>query len=130
MALQALHRPCPQCFLKLKSCGVNVQTPCNKREMLQKRMKLDAMLGAVGDQPVSKPEWCVLRAYTGPLFEKYNAILRMANAAFFRQVVASLGCADNHYETTIHVLAASIHSPRIGFESNRLLLTNAPSVGG
>ena len=32
-----------------------------------KRMEVDAMLGAQGEQPLSKVEWCVLRAYTGPM---------------------------------------------------------------
>ena len=47
-------------------------------------------------------------ADTGPLFEKYNAILRAANAAFFQSALESLGCATNRYETSLHVLSAAI----------------------
>ena len=70
--------------------------------------RLDAELGLDGEQPLSEPEFVALRAYTGPLFEKYNAILRAPIAAFFRGVLESLGCADNKYETTLQVLSAAI----------------------
>ena len=35
--------------------------------------KLDALLSVEGDQPMSEPEFLVVRAYTGPLFEKCAA---------------------------------------------------------
>ena len=70
--------------------------------------QLTAGLGIEGEQPMSEPEFIVLRAYTGPLFEKYNCILRASNAAFFRQILEGLGCKNNPYETTITVLSAAI----------------------
>ena len=40
------------------------------------RRKVDAMLLLEGEQPLSFSEFCVLRCYSGPLFVKYNNVLR------------------------------------------------------
>ena len=70
---------------------------------------IDRKLLAVGEQPLSVPEFYSLRLYTGPLYKKYNAVLRSGAAdnkmlrAFFQEL-----CLGNRYPTTIHVLTAAI----------------------
>ena len=65
-------------------------------------------LRAVGEQPLSKEEFYALRCYTGPLFVKYNTILRAGSGVeFFKSKVASL-CMGNYYPTTLSLLYAAI----------------------
>ena len=70
--------------------------------------KLDARLGVEGEQSLSEAEFLALRAYTGPMFEKYNVVLRSATAAIFRKMMEELQLTDNRYETTIHLLSAAV----------------------
>ena len=70
--------------------------------------RLTVELEAEGEQAMSEPEFIAMRAYTGPLFEKYNTILRAANAAFFMSYLKQLGIDGNRYTTTNHVLCAAI----------------------
>ena len=81
---------------------VAFEQPSTKATLLE----IDAKLGAHGEQPVSKLEWAVLRAYTGPLYVKYNGVLRAALAGDFEFLDNTL--MGNRYPTTLHVLAAAI----------------------
>lgn len=72
----------------------------------KKLLEIDAKLGALGEQPVSKPEWMVVRAYTGPIYIKYNGVLRAALTGDFEFLDLTL--KGNRYPTTLHVLAAAI----------------------
>lgn len=69
---------------------------------------VDRRLVAVGEQPLSDPEFNALRLYTGPIFRKYNAVLRKASGVKFLENQFVELCQDNHYPTTLHVLTAAI----------------------
>ena len=64
-------------------------------------------MAAVGEQPLSFVEFITLRCYSGPLFVKYNNVLRAAIIPDFQQFLDEV-CQRNRYTTTIHVLAAAI----------------------
>ena len=70
--------------------------------------RLSAALEVEAEQAMSEAEFVAMRAYTGPLFEKYNTILRAANAAFFASYLVEMGIHGNRYATTNHVLSAAI----------------------
>lgn len=69
---------------------------------------VDRRLVAAGEQPLSEPEFIALRLYTGPLFRKYNAVLRSKCGVKFLEKVFHDVCLSNTYATTIHVLTAAI----------------------
>ena len=70
--------------------------------------KVNAQLVAYREQPLSFVEFVALRAYTGPLFVKYNNVLRAGcGIGFFVDFVHRV-CKGNRYPTTIHVLSAAI----------------------
>lgn len=65
-------------------------------------------LVAIGEQPLSTPEFSSLRLYTGPIFRKYNAVLRAASGVKFLENQFKELCMGNFYATTLHVLTAAI----------------------
>lgn len=69
---------------------------------------VDRRLQAAGEQPLSIPEFVALRLYTGPLFRKYNAVMRASSGVRFLENVFQDVCMGNRYATTIHVLTAAI----------------------
>ena len=69
---------------------------------------LDVELSAEGSNPLAPAEFKVLRCYTGPLYEKYNCILRAGVSVFFQKRLKELCCGSNRYSTTLHVLSAAI----------------------
>ena len=73
------------------------------------RRKVDAMLLLEGEQPLSFVEFCVLRCYSGPLFVKYNNVLRggVCHVPYFLDFIDNV-CQRNRYPTTIHVLTKAI----------------------
>ena len=48
-----------------------------------------------------------LRLYSGPIYAKYNTVLRGAVCSDFVEYLESV-CKGNHYPTTLHVLAQAI----------------------
>jgi len=57
---------------------------------------------------VLREELIAARGYTGPMFEKYNTVLRAkTGAAFLEQRCAEL-CRGNEYTTTIHALSSAL----------------------
>jgi len=69
---------------------------------------VDKRLVAGGEQPLSDVEFIALRLYTGPLFRKYNAVLRSKCGVKFLELVFNEVCLGNTYATTIHVLSSAI----------------------
>ena len=71
--------------------------------------KINVNLRCVNEQPLSIPEFAALRLYTGPLYVKYNGILRAAlsGVPFLEQACQKL-CMGNQYPTTLHVLTTAI----------------------
>ena len=88
-------------------------------------MRLDASLWALNEQALSRPEFFVLRSYTGPLYEKYNSSLRAPTAAFMASYARDvLHCGANQYSATIHVLGAAIY--RLGKLTQARTVYRAP----
>ena len=76
------------------------------------RLRVSDRLHAVGAPAFSRAMLVGGRLYTGPLFVKYNAILRGVKEgapAFFRKKLDEL-CGDNRYTTSIHVINAALVS--------------------
>ena len=89
------------------------------------RALVDARLHVVGEQPLSNVELYALRLYTGPMFVKYNSVLRakvLPDNPFFRSCAAI--CKDNNYQVTIAVLTASII--KLGKIEKALVVYRAP----
>ena len=72
-------------------------------------VELNGRLTEAGEQLLSEAEFVALRLYTGPLFVKYNAVLRGTVSTVvplinhFRRV-----CMGHLYPTTLHILSAAI----------------------
>lgn len=73
----------------------------------KERRRIDAQLAACGEQPLSFVEFVALRCYSGPLFVKYNNVLRAGVCSDFMDFLDHV-CCGNRYPTTIHVLTAAI----------------------
>jgi hypothetical protein len=90
------------------------RTPRTFEDFAPVRKQLDARLAAEGAAPLSLSEFCAVRLYSGPLYVKYNVVLRSAEAPRARQLHAELlehansMLEGNRYPTTIHVLSAAI----------------------
>ena len=65
-------------------------------------------LQGAGEQDLSAPEFISLRLYTGPMFMKYNAVLRAHCGVHFLEQRFSQLCQGNTYATSLHVLTAAI----------------------
>ena len=70
---------------------------------------INAPLAAQGEKLVTDEEFIALRLYTGPLFVKYNGLLRgsVSTVPFLISMCKTL-CMGNSYPTTIHTLSAAI----------------------
>ena len=62
----------------------------------------------MGEEPLSLIEYCALRAYTGPLYVKYNNVLRAPTSVFCQNKLKEMGMGKNRFATTIHVMSAAI----------------------
>ena len=69
---------------------------------------LDRRLAVVGEQSLSLPEFITLRLYTGPLYMKYNAVLRAHSGVPVLKRAYDRLCKGNNYTNTLHVLTAAI----------------------
>jgi hypothetical protein len=67
----------------------------------------NAQLEQLGQTVLEREELIGSRLYTGPLFVKYNGVLRGKQHAFARARYELL-CAGNSYATTLHVINSSI----------------------
>ena len=74
-------------------------------EFAEARAEVDTHLAAVGVPPIRDDEFIALRLYTGPMFEKYCAVLRglPGFSAFLTSKYEAL-CAGNRYCATIHAI--------------------------
>ena len=71
--------------------------------------KANARLKKLECAPVSEDEVLAARLYTGPLFQKYNSVLRgrkSKSSKMFAKWYAS--CRGNQYTTTLHVINSAI----------------------
>ena len=71
--------------------------------------KANARLKKLECAPVCEDELLAARLYTGPLFQKYNSVLRgkkSKSSRMFAKWYAS--CRGNHYTTTLHVVNSVI----------------------
>lgn len=87
-----------------------------KREVLpldaftRKIAEFNTRLGNHGFAPLEQAEFIAARMYTGPCFEKYNAVLRAGlDMSFFVDRRQKL-CADNRYATTLATLNSSFQT--------------------
>ena len=74
-------------------------------EFAEARAEVDTHLAAVGVSPIRDDEFIALRLYTGPMFEKYCAVLRGVppGSAFLTRKFQKL-CLGNTYPATIYAL--------------------------
>ena len=74
-------------------------------EFAEARAEVDTHLAAVGVCPIRDDEFTALRLYTGPMFEKYCAVLRGVppGSAFLTGKFKQL-CLGNTYPATIYAL--------------------------
>lgn len=77
----------------------------------ESRDKMDAKLERAGEPPLQRGGFVALRLYTGPMFFKYNTVLRGANVPggipYFQGLFKSL-CHGNKYPNTLHAITAAI----------------------
>jgi len=105
----------------LSACGFQ-DWPAEERARLshgRSRRPLEAFDGPMRDAnealakqdeaPLRREECLALRLYTGPLFVKYNGVLRglTSTLATFRSQREAL-CKSNRYPTTLHAISSSI----------------------
>ena len=92
----------------------------------RERRRVNARLIVAGEQALSLMEFFSLRLYTGPMFVKYNAVLRGASSGaveFFARAFADL-CLGNRYALTLQVCSASIL--KLGKISKATMVYRAP----
>jgi len=94
---------------------VRIDSEAHRRKPLpmdsfsQSRAEHDTKLMRLGLAPVSDIEFVSARLYTGPMYLKYNAVLRAApNLSEPLTEFASRLCLGNKYETTLHGISAAI----------------------
>ena len=70
--------------------------------------EVDQRLAEVGAGPLAQMELFAARLYTGPMFVKYNAVLRgtPSSIPFLRQQLEQI-CLGNLYTSTLHVINAA-----------------------
>ena len=66
------------------------------------RKEIDAELRTMGLDPLTDAELIGARLYTGPMFVKYNGVLRGKNLSFAAWCLGKDLCDGNHYIDTIH----------------------------
>ena len=104
----------PESAEALASCGLKEWPGLSTRSALPPShfkphwTNVDMRLGVVGEQPLSLPEFLSLRLYTGPMYIKYNGVLRSHSGVPFLKTQAERLCLGNGYTNTLHVLSASI----------------------
>lgn len=82
--------------------------PRSLEELLKRMAEKNKELGQVGQLQLTQPEMVAAVLYTGPMYEKYNAVLRSA-AGDTRHLARRLElCKDNRYPTTLHALSSCI----------------------
>ena len=71
--------------------------------------EVNAPLALQGEKPLSDEEFIALRLYTGPMFVKYNGLLRgrVSTVPFLISMAERL-CLGNGYPSTVHTLSAAI----------------------
>ena len=87
--------------------------------------EVNRKLAALGAEQLTLEEVVGARLYTGPCYRKYNAVLRGCNGkvpALHAQWKAL--CAENRYETTLHVITSAIG--KMGKVQSALMLFRAP----
>lgn len=84
------------------------RVPLEPSHMAAERAEINARLVAVGLAPFILEEQHAGRLYTGPLFLKYNAVLRSFTGSPFLKERFDALCQDNTYTTTIHVINSAI----------------------
>ena len=70
--------------------------------------RIGEQLRAIGEQPLSYEEFVAMRCYTGPLYVKYNSVLRSAGGEPTMVARAAELCDGNRYSATLYVLLAAI----------------------
>lgn len=75
--------------------------------------EINARLEAKSEKPLDSSEWIAGRLYTGPMFEKYNAVNRGGSIKENKQNRDAIGkferlCAGNRYCTTIHACSSAL----------------------
>ena len=85
------------------------RTPTELALFEARRQEIGLELQRLDCAPLSTDELVGGRLYTGPMFHKYNAVLRGVSGLvpFFAQRWEAL-CHGNHYTTTIHVINSGI----------------------
>ena len=88
--------------------------PCRQPRPLRAfraaRVAIDAALRASGNTPLGIEQFVAARLYTGPMFVKYNGVLRgiqPQSPAFFAETWRRL-CLGNCYTATIHTINAAL----------------------
>ena len=101
--LQALRRSKP-----LRDAML-CRSPLPLAELEQRMGGVSARLAALNEPPLSLEEAIGGRLYTGPLYMKYNTVLRGLDSPvdFLRARFASL-CGGNRYTTTLHAINSLI----------------------
>ena len=71
--------------------------------------EINEKLTALGEQPLSDVEFVALRLYTGPMFVKYNGVMRgtVSDVPFLVSQKERL-CLGNYYPTTVHSISAAV----------------------
>jgi len=85
------------------------RTPQALSDFRQPRREINRRLCAVGTDPITDLELVCSRLYTGPMFEKYSAVLRGVPrlVPFLTRRFETL-CKGNRYGTTIHSINAAL----------------------
>jgi len=110
---------------------VSIDSEAHRRKLLtigsysHARAECDTKLMKLGLAPVSDTEFVSARLYTGPMYLKYNAVLRAA-PGLSRPLseFASRLCQGNKYETTLHGISAAIQ--KLGSIQRSQALYRAP----
>lgn len=95
------------------AAAVHKRTARSPREYRQVWAIFDGQLQEMGELPLSLSEFHAARLYTGPLFIKYNAVLRGQQSDARRTVPVLKDaferlCQGNTYTTTLHVINVAI----------------------
>jgi len=70
---------------------------------------VNGRLDALGEPRMLREEFLAARLYTGPMFMKYNLVLRAVGSGSERLLAQmNTSCRDNRYVTTLHVINSSV----------------------
>ena len=70
--------------------------------------KVNQMLKDRGEPELTKDELIGIRMYTGPMYEKYNTVLRAFSGHPFMVKKRDELCGSNMYTTTLHVINSAL----------------------